>query len=105
MSTIDELKAKAETLRAELKATEKAITDEEHRLFMEKLASIKTGGKVSRWFLVWFGYSIITVRTKTAMTADQLKAVMDPKAIKDLEYFYGPMTINAVSKHRYYAAQ
>lgn len=106
MNTIDELKAKRDALAAELKAAEQAIRDEEHRVFLEKLASVPISGKVSRLFLVWFGYSgPNAVRSKTSMTAEQLKAVMDPMVVRDLESFHGPMAINAVSKHRFYAAQ
>ena len=103
-SEIERLKAIKATLVAELKATEKDIREEEHRLFMEKLASCSTQGKRSRWFLVWFGYAMLTVRTRTAMTVEQLKSEMNPKAVKDREYLNGPLAVEAVSKHRYYAA-
>lgn len=104
MSALTELKSRRDALKYELREAEKAIQAEETRLMLEKLASSASDGKVSRWFLVWFGYSMLTVRTKVAMTAEQLKSAMNQKTVKDKEGLLGPMHIEAVSKSRYYSA-
>ena len=58
----------------------------------------------TRYWTIHFGwYRLEKYRFKRPMKRDEVEGLMDSSARRDREYRYGAMTIEPVSKNRFYA--